>query len=80
MPRPARAFLYPARAPKIAPMTPEEIRILRAMTPEQKLRAAEQMYRAALEIKAAALRAHYPDWSEQKVRREVREIFLNGRT
>lgn len=61
-------------------MTPEEIRILRAMTPEQKLRAAEEMYRAALEIKAAALRAHHPDWSEEKIQREVREIFLNGRT
>jgi len=61
-------------------MTPEEIRILRAMTPEQKLRAAEEMYRAALEIKAAALRAHRPDWSEEKIQREVREIFLNGRT
>ncbi len=61
-------------------MSPEEILILRAMTPEQKLRAAEEMYRAALEIKAAALRAQHPDWSEEEVRRKVREIFLNGRT
>jgi hypothetical protein len=61
-------------------MTPEEIRILRAMTPEQKLRAAEEMYRAALDIKAAALRAQNPDWSEEQVQREVRDIFLHGRT
>ena len=61
-------------------MTPEEIRILRAMTPEQKLRAAEEMYRAALEIKAAALRSQHPDWSEDEVQRKVRDIFLHGRT
>ncbi len=61
-------------------MTPEEIRILRAMTPEQKLRAAEELYRAALEIKAAALRARHPDWSEEDVQRKVRDIFLHGRT
>ena len=59
-------------------MSPEEIRILRALTPEQKLRAAEEMYRAALEIKAAALRARNPDWSEDAIRREVREIFMNA--
>ncbi len=61
-------------------MTPEEIRILRAMTPEQKLRAAEELYRAALEIKAAALRAHHPDWSEEEVQRKVRDIFLHDRS
>ena len=61
-------------------MTPEEIRILRAMTPEQKLRAAEDMYRAARDIKAAALRQQHPDWSEEEIRRKVREIFLHGRT
>ena len=61
-------------------MSPEEIRILRAMTPEQKLRAAEEMYRAALDIKAAGLRQQHPDWSEEEIRRKVREIFLHGRT
>jgi hypothetical protein len=62
------------------PMTPEEIRILRAMTPAQKLAAAEDMYRAARDIKAAALRQQHPDWSEEEVQRNVREIFLHGRT
>jgi hypothetical protein len=57
-------------------MSPEEIRILRVMAPEQKLRVAEEMYRA--EIKAAALRARHPDWSEGEVQRRVHEIFLPG--
>jgi len=61
-------------------MTPEERRILRAMTPAQKLAAAEDMYRAARAIKAAALRQQHPDWSEEEIRRKVRDIFLHGRT
>lgn len=61
-------------------MTPEEIRILRAMTPAQKLAAAERLYWSARALKAAALRAQHPDWSEEDIRRKVREIFLHGRT
>jgi hypothetical protein len=61
-------------------MSPEEIRILRAMTPEQKLRAAERLYWTARSLKAAWLRHKNPDWSEDEVQRKVREIFLNART
>ena len=61
-------------------MSPEEIRILRAMTPEQKLRAAERIYWTARSLKAAWLRAQHPDWSEDQVQHKVREIFRNART
>ncbi|HEY7611133.1 MAG TPA: hypothetical protein VIF14_18040 [Alphaproteobacteria bacterium] len=61
-------------------MSPEEIRILRAMTPEQKLKAAERLYWTARSLKAAWLRQQHPDWSEAEVQRKVREIFLNART
>jgi len=61
-------------------MSPEEIRILRAMTPEQKLRTAERLYWTARSLKAAWLRQKNPDWSEDEVQRKVREIFLNART
>jgi hypothetical protein len=60
-------------------MSPEEIRILRKMTPAQKLAAAERLYWSAREIKAAALRQQHPDWSEDTINRKVREIFLLGR-
>lgn len=50
------------------------------MTPAQKLRAAERLYRSARELKAAALRARHPDWSDERIRREVREIFLHSRS
>jgi hypothetical protein len=61
-------------------MTPEEIRILRALTPAQRLAAAEELYDVARRIKAAALRAQHPDRSEEEVQRQVRDIFLHGRT
>ena len=61
-------------------MTPEEIRILRALTPAQKLRSAERLYWTARALKAAWLRQQHPDWSEEEVQRKVREIFLYGRT
>lgn len=61
-------------------MTEEEIRILRAMTPAQKLAVAQRMNWSARALKAAALRQQHPDWSEEEVRLKVREIFLYGRT
>jgi hypothetical protein len=61
-------------------MTPEERRILRAMTPAQKLRAAARLYQSARRLKAAALRAQHPEWSEAEIQEAVREIFLRARS
>jgi hypothetical protein len=36
-------------------------RILRGMSPEQKLRAAERLYHSARQLKEAGLRAQHPD-------------------
>lgn len=58
----------------------EYIRILRAMTPEQKLRATAALNDLARELKAAGLRAQHPDWTEEQLRAAVREIFLHART
>jgi len=61
-------------------MTPEEIRILRAMTPAQKLDALAHLWHAARALKAAWLRHQHPAWGEDRVQREVREILRNART
>lgn len=61
-------------------MGDEALRIIQAMSPAQKLRAAEQLYHSARQLKAAALRAQHPDWSDETVRRAVREIFLRARS
>jgi hypothetical protein len=50
--------------------------IIARMTPAQKLRAAEDLYWSARSLKAAALRAKHPEWTEKQVQREVREAFL----
>lgn len=55
------------------------LEILRAMSPAEKLRAAERLYHSAWQLKAAALRAEHPDWTDEAIRRAVRMIFLYAR-
>jgi len=58
----------------------EYIRVLRAMTPEQKLRAAEGLYDSARELKAAVLRQDHPEWTETQIQHAVSEWLLNARS
>ena len=59
-------------------LTPPEIDILRAMTPEKRLEVAFGLYRTAWECKAAGLRHQHPEWSEKKIQSTVREMFLSA--
>jgi len=61
-------------------LTPEYIAALQRMTGAEKLRAAFQLYETARKVKAAGLRHLHPDWSEEEVQRQVREIFLHAVT
>jgi hypothetical protein len=54
------------------------IRIIAAMTPEQRLNAAMRLYWSARELKAAYTRSTHPDWSEEQVRKEVRDVFIRS--
>jgi hypothetical protein len=58
----------------------EAQRILQAMSPAQKLRAAELLYHSAWQLKAAALRAQHPDWTDEAIYQAVRCIFLYARS
>jgi hypothetical protein len=62
-----------------AMMNAEERKILQAMSPAQKLRAAERLYYSARQLKEAALRAQHPDWTDEAIRKAVRDIFLYAR-
>ena len=62
-----------------AVMKTEAQKILQAMSPAQKLRAAERLYYSARQLKAAALRAVHPDWTDEAIRQAVRDIFLYAR-
>jgi hypothetical protein len=59
-----------------AELSPEQVAIWCGMTGRQKLDAAAALYHAARRIKAAGLRRAHPDWDEERIQREVSEIFL----
>jgi len=61
-------------------LTPEYVAALRRLTGPQKLEAAAAMYWSARKLKTAWLRDRHPDWTEDRIQREVREIFLHART
>jgi len=53
-------------------------RLLRAMSPEQKIRASEAIRAAAWELKAAWIRSRRPGWSEAQVQDAVRRWFRDA--
>jgi len=57
----------------------EAQQVVQAMSPAQKLRAAERLYYSAWRLKAAALRAQHPDWTDEAIHQAVRNIFLYAR-
>jgi hypothetical protein len=57
-------------------MHPEQIRIFRTMSPARKLELAAEFYLAARELKRQSLKAQHPDWTDERVQQEVRELFL----
>jgi hypothetical protein len=57
-------------------LSPEHIKILRAMSGERRLEVAEQLYWAARKLKAAGIWSQHPDWSEEQVKAEVNRLFL----
>jgi hypothetical protein len=60
--------------------SPEQFAILRAMSGQKRLRVAEQLYWMARRLKIAGVRAHHPDWPEEKIVAEVNRIFLHARS
>ena len=60
-------------------LTPEYVAALRRLTPQQKLRAVENLYWTARKLKAAGLRLQHPEWSEERIQETVRTMFLHAR-
>ena len=57
-------------------MTPEQVKIFKAMSPARKLDLAGGFHYAARQLKALGLRSQHPDWTEARINARVREIFL----
>jgi hypothetical protein len=53
--------------------------IFRAMTPQQRLRAAFRLYWSARQLKEASLRTFHPGLSEAEIKAAVRDCFLYAR-
>lgn len=60
--------------------SPEQITMLRAMSGEERLKVAEQLYWTARSMKTAGVRHQHPDWTEEQVKAEVNRLFLHART
>ena len=59
---------------------PEQIRALRKMPLERRAELALGFIRSMRRMKAAALRAQHPGWSEQEVAAELRRLTLHARS
>jgi hypothetical protein len=60
------------------PMHPLQIRAYRKMTPAEKLDRMAQLYESAQQFFAAGVRMRHPDWSEEQIKRAVRDSILYG--
>ncbi|MBE0539992.1 MAG: hypothetical protein IH623_01210 [Verrucomicrobia bacterium] len=60
--------------------SPQQIAMLRRMTPGQRWDAAHRLYWTMRRHKAAFLQSQHPEWTEQQVADEVRRIFSHART
>jgi len=60
-------------------LNPEQIKIFKSFSPDAKLKIAEKLYISAKTLKVSVIRQQHPQWSEEKVVKKVREIFLYAR-
>lgn len=60
--------------------TPEQIAIYRRMTPAQKWTQVWALYASARALKTEGVRRQHPEWTDERVNAEVRDIFLHAST
>lgn len=61
-------------------MNPIQKQIFQAMKPEDRLKAASDLYACARKMKEAGLRFQHPEWSDEEIEQKMREIFLYATT
>jgi len=59
---------------------PRQIARYREMTPQEKLRVADELYWTARRLREAYERQRHPEWSEEQVRAYVKTVFLRAVT
>ena len=58
----------------------EQNKILKKMSPQEKLEASLNLYYSARKLKAAWLRQTHAEWSEEEIEQAVKEAFANARS
>jgi len=61
-------------------LRPEQMAVLRRMTPQERWAVARELYWSARRLKAAFLRDLHPDWSAEQIEDEVKRCFLHARS
>ena len=56
----------------------EQNKILKKMSPQEKLKASLNLYHSARKLKAAWLRQTHAEWSEEEIEQAVKEAFSNA--
>ena len=59
---------------------PEQVKAYKRMTPAERLSIAAKLWQDAWELKYAYIKQQHPEWSEERIKERVREIFLYART
>ncbi len=62
------------------PIHPVQLEGLRRMTPAQKLRMVEDLYRAGIRLRMEGLRMQHPDWPDERLEFEARRSLLYAGT
>lgn len=57
---------------------PEQIKALRKLTPAQRLETGLAFMEEMRQLKAAALCAQHPDWTEEEIARALRDFVMHG--
>ena len=61
-------------------MTDLEKEIFRKMSAEKKIELSLNLYYSARQLKETVVKQNHPDWPQERIEKEVREIFLYART
>jgi len=57
---------------------PEQVKILKKMTPAQRLRNGLEFMEQMRQLKAAALRTRHPTWTPEQIAQALREFVRHG--
>ena len=57
---------------------PQQVEVLRNMTPAERLKVALQFMEEMRQFKAAAFRAQHLQWTEDQIARALREFVRHG--